>query len=199
MKKVFLIFFVIINFALIAQEDMLLKVNYSMSMPITQRDYLKDMSFFGVGIGVGKIFETNVSLALEINWNSFYQFEDRKTYYIKGGAITTDLFKYRQQIPVVLSLNYTFLREFALKPYTGLGIGFNYIDEKIMFSTYKIQDRTYGFLIQPKIGVAFGLGESGDYNIFIESTLNYSSNNANQFKYNSYSSLNFAIGGFVKL
>lgn len=199
MKLFYSLLFGLSLFTLKAQEGTLLKGNYTMSFPLSQRDYISKPSVSGFGFGFGKMFETDFSLSLELNWNRYYQHEDRNTYYFEGGAVTTELHKYRYQVPMVLSLGYTFLQDWnaIVKPYVGMGIGLNYLANKIYFSSYQRKEHSTGFLMQPKIGAALRLDDDGDFNFFIESTYNYATNHSSELDFKHYSAINVSIGTYL--
>lgn len=181
------------------QENTILKINYSTSLPLSNTDYMKDMSFRGAGFGAGKMIKEDLFFGFEMNWNHITQLDKRKTYYFDGGAITTSLFKYRHQVPLTLSLNYLFLKQYSLRPYAGLGLGVMWLSEKIMYSSYLKSDNSTGFLVQPKIGASLRIGRDEFFYLFTEALLNYSSNRSEDFKYHQYASLNIAFGAYVRL
>jgi outer membrane protein W len=199
MKHIFFSILVLISLISKAQEATLLKANYSICMPTSGKDYLKATSFRGFGVGFAKVFETGFTVGLEGNWNNFYEFVDKDTYYFTGGAITTSLYKYRQQIPVVLSLNYIFLRGSRINPYTGIGLGGTYIEDKLLFNANEFSEKNFGFLFQPKIGLAVSVNSDKSLHFFAEGALNYSSNKSKTFEYHYSSSLNISIGSYFLL
>lgn len=201
MKQIILSLFIAFQFITYGQEGYTMKANYSTCFQLSNRDYLKVGSFAGFGFGIGKMYDTGFSLSIDANWNYFYQKQDRSTYYFEGGAVTTNLVKYRSHIPVVLALDYTFLRDrfFKLKPRVGLGVGFNYIRDEILFSTYDLKSSSYGFLLQPKVGASIALDEEGDLNLFLDGLLNYSTNRNTDFNYKSNTSVNVCLGLYLIL
>lgn len=196
MKKAIILFVLSLAHFSQAQESLFFKANYSIGVPLAPSDYLKSASYSGFGLGFGKIFDSNFAISMEATWNHYVQYEPRKTYYFEGGAITTDLYKYRQHVPVVLAMNYFLFRECRLKLYTGLGLGVSYIEEKIYFNAYDIEEGSFGFLVQPKIGTCFAMDEYERFHIFAECGYNFSTNKSNDLQYNSISSLQIGIGGY---
>lgn len=201
MKYYILSLFIAVQIITFGQEGYTMKANYSTCFQLSNRDYLKVGSFAGFGFGIGKMFDTGFSISLDANWNYFYQKQDRSTYYFEGGAVTTNLVKYRSHIPVVLALDYTFLRDrfFKLKPRLGLGVGLNYIKDEILYSTYEQKSYSYGFLLQPKIGASIALDDEGDFNLFLDGMFNYSTNRNTDFNYKSNSSVNVCVGAYLIL
>jgi hypothetical protein len=200
LKNIYLIVITaLISINTTAQDGTLARANYTVGFQLSNTDYLSKPTFRGFGFALGHMFETGFSVNIEANWSNFYQYEKKRTYYFEGGAITTDLYKYRHQIPVVLALNYTFLKDrfFPVKPYLGFGIGLNYIRDKIYYSTYEINEHNAGFLIQPKLGFSLALDEDGDVNAFVEGALNYSSNESSDFQYRRNTSCNLALGVYL--
>lgn len=196
MKRFLIIIAICFSQTLVAQESLVFKANYSIGIPLSQTSYLKNASYRGFGLGFGKIFATNFSLSLEASWNHFYQYEPRTTYYFEGGAITTDLYKYRQQVPVILNMNYFFFREMRLKLYAGLGVGINYIQDKILFNAYEFGDEHFGFNLQPKVGTAFALDGNERLHLFAACAYNFSTNKSETFEYKSSSSMLIEIGTY---
>lgn len=197
MKKIVVIAAICLTQCLQAQESLMFKMNYSIGVPLSQTSYLKEASYRGFGLGFGKIFNTNVSLSLDATWNHFYQYEPRQTYYFEGGAITTDLYKYRQQVPIVLTMNYIFLRDLRFKVYAGMGLGLNYVQDKIFFNAYNVSDENFGFNMQPKAGATFAIDEYERFHLFTECSFNYSTNRSEDLKYNSLSGLLIGVGGYL--
>jgi outer membrane protein W len=159
---------------------------------LNNTDYIDNFSFLGFTID-GQYFVTdNLSVGGEFQWISYYQYKPRATYSNDRAAITTDLYNYVYQVPIMLTARYHFTGNERVLPYMGLSAGAMASETTTYFSIFEIEDDKWGFASQARLGTYFAISPSFLFDI--NAHYSFASNGAPDFGYNYMSAFGFEAG-----
>jgi opacity protein-like surface antigen len=128
-------YFAIVSLVLIsfdqakAQNGLQMNIGYEMNFPSGSfRNYIKDPAFKGFTAGLAYPINDQLNLGLSVGYNDYYQKYSRQVYQQgKGSDISAVVSNSIQQIPIMISADYTLLRKGIIRPYIGAGGGMNLI------------------------------------------------------------------------
>lgn len=191
--------FIIIGFfsaSLSFAQEKYIYLNLDGSKPLSNTDWVKDLSFAGGKLGYRGFIRPNFSAGLDLGWANFDQYEPVSTKQNATGAITTDYFHYIYNYSGVVSAQYYFKEEDEdrLFPYAGLGLGANTNEYVLYYNIYEDRERAWGFLARPEIGVLFRFTERSSLGIMAAIHYDYSTNRSEKFANSNFSALGFQIG-----
>jgi opacity protein-like surface antigen len=122
-----LIFFFFIN-GTYAQQRLQLRIGYNANMPVgTFKDFMGKTSFRGFDAELSYPVNTSLRLGLGVMYNDYYEKFPRQLYETKDGTISAVVTNSIQTNPILVTANYEFLKDAAVRPYIGAGAGFNLI------------------------------------------------------------------------
>ncbi len=112
-----------------AQNPVELNVGYQMNIPSGSfRNYITNPAYKGFTAGLAVPLNDQLSLGLSVAYNDYYQKYPRAVYDNgKGSAISAVISNSIQQVPIMITANYTFLKKGFIRPYIGAGGGLNVI------------------------------------------------------------------------
>lgn len=112
-----------------AQNAMQVNIGYEMNIPSGSfRDYVTNPAYKGFTAGLAYPINDQLSLGIRVGYNDFYQKYARKIYNEgKGSAVSAVVSNSIQQIPIMISADYTILKKGIIRPYVGAGGGMNLI------------------------------------------------------------------------
>lgn len=181
--------------ALLAQ-DKYFYLNLNGLKPLSNTEWIKDLSMAAGKIGYRGFTTPNFSAGLDLGWANFDQYEPTVTKENATGAITTDYFHYIYQYSGVISGQYYFKPEDEDRffPYAGLGLGANTNEYVLYYNIYEDTERSWAFLARPEIGMLFRFSERSSLGIMAAIHYDYSTNKSEKFHYDNFSALGFQIG-----
>jgi outer membrane protein W len=139
-----------------AQQEMQLSIGYNVNIPSGAfRDYVNKPAYKGFTATLAYALSSQISVGLNVGYNDYYQKYPRQVYPGGDGSdISAVVSNSVQQFPVLLTGNYTFLKEGFVRPYAGVGAGVNFV-------TF---DQYLGEFDNPRTTAKFDLkGEAGVY------------------------------------
>ncbi|HEY4208018.1 MAG TPA: OmpW family outer membrane protein [Puia sp.] len=142
--------------ALRAQNYLNVTVGYGVNIPTGSfKDYVAHPAYKGFNANLAYPLNDQLSLGLSFGYNDYYQKYPRQAYDDgKGSTVSAVVSNSIQQIPVLLTANYTLVKKGFIRPYVGAGAGAN-------FATF---DQYLGEFDDPHSKVNWALkGEAGFY------------------------------------
>lgn len=131
MKRIIILISVITAFGISsanAQDRLLLKVGYNTGMPIGSfKDYMSKNSFRGYRGELLYPVNEQIKVGLGVSFNDFYEKIPRKDYPISEGVLSAVVSNSIQTTPIVLKGEYELTKSGWIRPYVGLGAGFDLI------------------------------------------------------------------------
>jgi hypothetical protein len=181
---------------LLMAQDKYVYLNIDGSKPLSNTDWIKDLSFSGGKLGYRGFIRPNFSVGLDLGWTNFDQYEPTRTKENATGAITTDYFHYIYSYSAVVSGQYYFKdeEEERLFPYAGLGLGANTNEYVLYYNIYEDSQRSWGFLARPELGVLWRFSDRSPLGIMAAVHYDFSTNKSDKFAYNNFSVIGFQIG-----
>lgn len=113
-----------------AQQKLQMKIGYDINTPAgaSFRNSITNTSFRGVSGEITYPINSQLNVGLGVSFSDFYQKYPRHVYSTKNGDISAVLTNSIQTTPVLAKINYNLTKEGLVKPYVGLGAGFNFVN-----------------------------------------------------------------------
>ena len=170
-----------------AQDRLMLKVGYNTAMPVgTFKDYMGKNSFRGYRGEILYPVNEQLKVGLGVTYNDFYEKLQRKLYQTSEGTLSAVVSNSIQTTPIMIKGDYELTKNGLIRPYVGLGAGFNLVTYARYFGEFS--DKKSGF--KPAVGAEAGVNipfnrETRMSGINLGGHYNYL-----PFKYNEVTNLN---------
>ncbi|HVV05676.1 MAG TPA: OmpW family outer membrane protein [Puia sp.] len=114
--------------ALHAQNYLNVTAGYGVNFPTGSfKNYVTHPAYKGFNAGLAYPLNDQLSLGLSFGYNDYYQKYSRQTYNDgEGTTVSAVVSNSIQQIPVLLTANYTLTKKGFIRPYVGAGAGVNF-------------------------------------------------------------------------
>jgi opacity protein-like surface antigen len=115
--------------ALQAQDQLQVTAGYNINIPAGSfRDFINHPAYKGFNVGLAYPVNPQLSVGLSFGYNDYYQKYPRQTYDDgKGNTVSAVVSNSVQQIPLLLTANYTLVKKGFIRPYVGAGAGVNFV------------------------------------------------------------------------
>jgi opacity protein-like surface antigen len=111
-----------------AQDKLQLKVGYNPGFPVGSfKDYMGNNSFRGYRGELLYPVNEQLKVGLGVSYNDFYEKLPRQTYQISDGILSAVVSNSIQTTPLMIKGEYELIKNGWIRPYAGLGAGFNLI------------------------------------------------------------------------
>lgn len=111
-----------------AQSGLQLRVGYSTAMPLgTFKDFMGKNSFRGYNGELSYPITERFRIGLGVSFSDYYEKFPRQTYQTQEGVISAVLTNSIQTTPIQVKANYDLTKEGLIRPYVGIGAGFNLV------------------------------------------------------------------------
>ena len=137
-----------------AQDRLMLKVGYNTAMPVgTFKDYMGKNSFRGYRGEILYPVNEQLKIGLGVSYNDFYEKLPRKQYQTSEGTLSAVVSNSIQTTPIMIKGDYELTKNGLIRPYVGLGAGFNLVTYARYFGEFS--DKKSGF--KPAVGAEAGV------------------------------------------
>jgi len=114
--------------ALHAQNSLEISGGYNINIPTGAfKDYITHPGYKGFTVGLAYPINDQLRVGLSFGYNDFYQKYPRQVYEGEGNAISAVVSNSVQQLPLLLTANYTLVKKGFIRPYIGAGAGANFV------------------------------------------------------------------------
>lgn len=146
--------------AQVQQGSSIFLVGWEIGIPLNN-DYISETSWGGGYFDWRKFVKPNLSLGFAMSFNAFRQYVDTKTYVSddQSTAVTTRMMRYQNVLPFMFNTCYYFKAMGVALPYVGLGVGAEFSDQWMYYSSFTSSNRDWGFVARPTVGAILRLGE----------------------------------------
>ena len=134
MKKIFIYISVFIavvavcSSTAIAQEGVRMRLGYNTGMPVGSfRDFMGKNSFRGYNGEISFPLNEQLRIGLGVQSNDYYEKFPRAVYDTKDGMVSAVVTNSILTTPILVKANYDLNKKSVVRPYVGLGAGFNLI------------------------------------------------------------------------
>jgi len=137
-------------------------VNYEISGPVGSfNDYIDETSFRGGSIEFRSFLSLNFSLGMSFSWNRWEETQDLERVSIPNGMASGPVFRYADMFGVRGLAHYYLLKDSALRPYLGLGIGgaWNYAYQQA--ADLADSQENFNFIVDPEVGLLYWFAQGG--------------------------------------
>lgn len=153
-------------------QDMILSLNYNFGWTSGDlHEFIDDRAYRGGGLNFTSFVEGSdrVGIGLSIDWQGYYQKIERSTfaYYPDNQSQSnTDMnavqYRYLYTTPIVISLDYYFIKNDDLLTYIGLNAGVQYTEQELNIGLYSNRINTaWDLAFGPEAGIHLPFGNSG--------------------------------------
>ena len=174
-----------------AQQESYMSFQYSVSFGTGDLgDYISAASWRGVLLEYRGAVRGNLMVGGDLGWNVFYEKKDYDTYTVGTESLSGTQYRYQNTVPILVTADYIFLSEKAVKPYVGLGIGTLYSERSTDMGLYRWKQNPWQFALKGELGLL--------YELSYKSSVKFAAKYYNGFKSNSldgqsYFSLNLGM------
>jgi len=139
-----------------AQSKHMFGVFYKVTTP--SGDYLTKTSWAGGELEYRYFPNNQLSVGGNLSWASFSQYFPRQTYVKDDGntALTSDFVAHAYTLPITATAHYYFAQKKRIRPYAGIALGGQYMDQRLYYNVYESDDYNWGFVARPEFGVLIG-------------------------------------------
>lgn len=139
-----------------SQAENHLSIQYDMSFGMGDLgDYISAPSFRGASAQYRYAATHNILVGIDAAWNVFYEKRDYDSY--TSGTITLSgvQYRYQNQVPLLVAIDYVFMPDKAFMPYIGLGIGTMYSERNTTMGIWVIEENPWQFALKPEAGFMY--------------------------------------------
>ena len=194
MKKLLLLLLIILAYPAkqFAQKNMF-AINWQINFP-NNNDYLTETSYSGGKLDYRYFIKKNLSIGLALDWTTYEEFIPRRTFEKPDGnsAITTDFIAQAYQVPITANIHYYFSEGKRFKPFAGLALGGQYLEQTLYYNVYASDDDNWGFVVRPELGTVIKMSET--FGFMAGAHYSYSTNKTELLNKNNFSNFGFDIG-----
>lgn len=174
--------------------DKFISFSWDVNKPLSNTNYIKKYSVKGFQVGYREKIGDHFYIGGDFSNATYDDYAPRQTYYIDGGAVTTDFYKYVVAYGVTLSGDYFFTPEKRLSPFAGFGVGSNYNSYKLYYNIYSSSDSGWGFLMRPQAGAILKIGKEMSWGVIAAVHYDYSTAMTKDFAYTNFANIGLRVG-----
>jgi outer membrane protein W len=178
-------------------QKSLFAVGWEMNFP-TNGDYVTKTSYAGGKIEYRYLFKKNWSTGIALNWTTYEEYLPRQTFQKPDGnsAVTSDFVAQCYQLPITLTSHYYFGEDKnrLLKPYAGIALGGQYLEQSLYYNVYVSEDNNWGFVARPELGVFITPKSFNGVGFHVAATYSYSTNKTELVDLSSFKNFGITIG-----
>src|SRR6185436_16063397 len=148
--------------------------SWEINMP-SNNGYLTKTSYAGGKVEYRHLLKhKNDSVGLAINWATYEQHIPRQTFQSSDGnsAVTSDFVAQVYQLPFTATAHYYFQEGKPLRPYVGIALGGQYMEQSLYYNVYISENKNWGFVARPELGAIYKPKNARTWGIL--GALNYS-------------------------
>jgi outer membrane protein W len=195
MKKIIITSIVIFTCvtSVIAQKN-IFGVDWAINFP-NNNGYLSKTSYAGGKLEYRHFFKENFSFGLALDWASYEQYIPRQTFQKAdgSGAVTSDFDAVAYQVPFTGTVHYYFKKSKYLRPYAGVALGGQYLEQDLYYNVYVSSNDNWGFVARPEIGVLIN-PQNKYWGFLVGAYYSYATNKTELIKSNSFNNFGVNIG-----
>jgi opacity protein-like surface antigen len=198
MKKIIITPSLILLFAVTAiAQKQFAAVAWEINFP-NNNDYLDKTSFSGGKIEYRHFLKNkHISAGLAMDWSTYEQYLPRQTFQKPDGtsAVTSDFVAQAYQLPFTATVHYYFEGTKLLKPYVGVGLGGQYLQQSLYYNVYVSDDDNWGFVARPELGVIIKTQETfKGWGFLVGAHYSYSTNKTDLLNNDSFKNIGVNVG-----
>ncbi len=155
--KIFILFAAVLTLGTVslrAQDRLTLKVGYNTGMPIGDfEDYMGKNSFRGYLGELSYPVTPQLKVGLGVSFNDYYEKLPRQVYQMEEGTVSAVVSNSIQTTPILLKAAYELTKTGWIRPYAGIGGGFNLVSYSRYFGEFGSKKTSF----KPAVGAEAGI------------------------------------------
>ncbi|HEX7016517.1 MAG TPA: outer membrane beta-barrel protein [Cyclobacteriaceae bacterium] len=161
--------------------------------PLSNTSWIDEGTGKGVRFGYRKMINDKFAAGFDYTWATYDKYFPTSSFVDGTRTITTDYFNYVYSYGLTVSGQYflPFTRDWVM-PYVGLGLGASLNRYFQYYNIYTDDDRKWGFLGRPEVGVLFPFG--GKWGAMVAAQYTFSTAKSEYFGYDDFNSVSFNVG-----
>lgn len=134
--------------------DSYFNIDWQLGMPVSN-DFADKSSGWGMNFEGGYFLTEAITIGGFLNFQTNFKKIPRETLqFSDGSALTTSQKHALFQLPFGVAGRYNWFKESIFQPYVGLKLGASYAEISSYYYVYKQYKDTWGFYMQPEVGVS---------------------------------------------
>ena len=134
--------------------DAYFNIDWQLGMPFSN-DFAKKTSGWGMNFEGGYFLTDEITIGGFLSYQTAFKSYPRETLqFSDGSALTTSQKHALFHLPFGVAGRYNWLKESIFQPYVGLKLGASYAQISSYYYIYKQYKDTWGFHLQPEVGVS---------------------------------------------
>ena len=158
-----------------SRNDLQFNINYNVNIPSGSfRDLVTNPAYKGFTAGLAYPITSQLRVGLSVGYNDYYQKYARKTYSEGAGSdISAVVSNSIQQIPLLITADYTLLKKGFIRPYVGAGAGVNFVSFDQYLGEFDNPQTNARFAVRGEAGILIPLSTYKATAIRIGGSYNY--------------------------
>jgi outer membrane protein len=120
-------------------------------------EFISKPSFRGASAQYRYAVTEQILVGVDVAWNVFYEEKEYDSYTAGTMTLSGKQYRYQNQVPLLVSADYIFTRDNAVKPYAGLGLGTMYSERATDMGTWRLLENPWHFALKPEIGLMYDM------------------------------------------
>ncbi len=171
-------------------------IDWQFNAPVGN-DYANCASGWGMNFEGGYYVMPKLAVGLYASFHTNNKYVEPQVLNLSStSSLYTDQQHSLFQIPFGALVKYRFIADSQWEPYVTLKLGAQYASMDSYTSVVKFYDETWGFNMQPEVGVSFYPSTTSRFGIHLAIYYNYSTNKSHNLIYeiNGYNNIGFHLG-----
>ena len=173
----------------------IIAIGWEINTP-TNTSYLNKTSYAGGKIEYRYFREKNLSIGLALNWSTYEQYFPTQTFQKTdgSGAITGDFVAQAYQLPITATVHYYFEGKKLFKPYAGIALGGQYMEQTLYYNVYVSDNDNWGFVARPELGAIIKTNQYNHWGFLVAANYSYATNKTDLVDKNSFTNFGVTVG-----
>jgi opacity protein-like surface antigen len=139
-----------------SQAENHLSIQYDMSFGTGDLgDYISAPSFRGASAQYRYAATDNILVGIDAAWNVFYEKRDYDSYTSGTMTLSGVQYRYQNQVPLLVAVDYVFMPDKDFQPYIGLGLGTMYSERNTQMGIWVLEENPWQFALKPEVGIMY--------------------------------------------
>jgi len=175
-RLVALIVLALTAFSAQAQNEVQFDVNYNINFPSGYdfHNMVQHPAYKGFTAGFSYAFDSCLRAGINVGYNDYYQKYPRQVYSQGPGSdISAVITNSIQQVPLLVTIDYSFMKRGVIRPYIGAGAGVNFITLDQYLGEFDNPVSSTRFALRGDAGISIPLSHWRSTAIRIGGSYNY--------------------------
>ncbi len=162
MKKIIalVIFCTLVSVTWLFSQENHLSIQYDMSFGTGDLgDYISSPSFRGTSMQYRYAVSDKLLIGMDAAWNVFFEQKDYDSYTKETQTLSGVQYRFQNQVPLLVALDYLLAPGNNLSPYLGLGIGTMYSERTLDMGIYRWEENPWHFALKPEVGFLYHVSQ----------------------------------------